>query len=287
MFIFLAACVAASGQRLLVTAEAHPGKPAEAIQKDDVSVEVDKKPAALKEWIPLRGNQADLELYVVIDDGEDTDLGIQFASLKAFIKGQPATTRIGLAYLRNGSANIAAPLTADHAQVSNAIRLPLGEAGIAASPYIGISDLVKKWPENNARREILLISNGVDPYAPHDPLNPYMQKAIADCQRAGIPVHSIYYSGGGHFGHSYSRMNWGQDYLSEIGDATGGEAYWQGTSNPVSFDPFLRDLTDRLLNQYLAILVVNGSHGGLEPVRVHSMRADTSLTSASMIHLMK
>ena len=83
---------------------------------------------------------------------------------------------------------------------------------------MGISDLLKKWPAAGARREVLLITSGIDPWSPPDPQNPYLQKAIADAQRGGVLVHSIYYAEGGHFGHSYSRVNWGQNYLSELGD---------------------------------------------------------------------
>ena len=43
--------------------------------------------------------------------GDGSDLGLQFNSLKDFINGQPGTTKVGLAYLRNGSANIVAPPT--------------------------------------------------------------------------------------------------------------------------------------------------------------------------------
>ena len=112
--------------------------------KDDLSIEVNKWPVQAGKWIPLRGDQAALELYIVIDDGEDTNLGSQFSSLKEFIHGLPGSARIGLAYLRNGAANIVAPLTTDHDQAAKALRLPLGEPGVSASPYMGISDLVKK-----------------------------------------------------------------------------------------------------------------------------------------------
>ncbi|HWF11643.1 MAG TPA: hypothetical protein VG297_24415 [Bryobacteraceae bacterium] len=280
---FFAVSAAAFGQHLIVTAEGRHGAAPPEVVKDDVSVEVNKKPVRVEEWIPLRGDQAKLELYIVIDDGEDTDLGVQFGSLKTFVNGQPATTRIGLAYLRNGSANIVAPLTTDHAQLAKALRLPLGQPGIAASPYMGISDLVKKWPAADARREVLLITSGIDAWSPPDPENPYLQKAIADAQRAGILVHSIYYAGAGHLGHSYWRVNWGQNYLSELGDETGGEAYWQGISSPVSFDPYLKDLTERLRNQYLMTLVSGDTKGGLEPVRVTTSAAGVSLVAASRI----
>jgi hypothetical protein len=283
-FMLFAVSAGASGQHLIVTAEGHHGQAAPAVMKDDVVVEVNKRPARVEEWLALRGEQASLELYILIDDGEDSDLGNQFGSFKTFINGQSGTTRIGLAYLRNGSANIVAPLTTDHAQLAKALRLPLGQSGIAASPYMGISDLVKKWPAADARREILLITSGIDPWSPPDPQNPYLQQAIADAQRAGILVHSIYYSGAGHTGHSYWRVNWGQNYLSELGDETGGEAYWQGFGSPVSLDPYLKDLAERLQNQYLLTLAPEDTKRGLEPVRVTASGSGVSLVAASRIN---
>jgi hypothetical protein len=282
---FLAISANAFGQHLVVTAEGHHDAAPPDVTRDDVSAEVNRHSARVEDWIPLRGDQASLELYIVIDDGDDTEMGIQFNSLKGFIDGQPETTRIGLAYLRNGSANIVAPLTTDHDKVAKALRLPLGEPGISSSPYLGISDLVKKWPPADARREVLLISSGIDPLSPPDPQNPYLQKAIADAQRARILVHSIYYPQAGHSGHSYRRINWGQNYLSELGDGTGGEAYWQGFLSPVSFDPYLKDLNQRLRNQYLLTLVPQDAKGGLEPVRVSASQPGVSLMSASKIYL--
>ncbi len=290
-FALFAVSTAAFGQNLIVTAEGRHGMPAPAMTKDQISAALDKRPARVEDWVPLRGDQAGLELYIVIDDGEDSDVGSQFGSLRAFIEGQPATTRIGLAYLRYGSAEIVSPLTADRAQTVKALRLPIGQPGISASPYMGISDLVKKWPAADARREVLLIASGIDPWSPPDPRNPYLLNAIQDAQRAGILVHSIYYSEAGHLGHSYWRVNWGQNYLSELGDETGGEAYWEGFGNPVSFDPFLKDLAARLQNQYLITVAPENAgkpaKGDLEPVRIWTAEPGVSLMTASKIHIRK
>jgi hypothetical protein len=203
IFVFFAFASAAFGQHIIVTAEGSHGANPPELTKDDVAVEIEKHPARIEALEPLRGDQANLELYVAIDDGESTDLGAQFNDLKAFINGQPGSTRIGLAYLRNGAATIVARPTADHQQVAGALRLPLGQPGISASPYMGVSDLIKKWPAADARREVLLIASGIDPWSPPDPQNPYLQEAITQAQRAGVLVHSIYYDEGGHFGHSF------------------------------------------------------------------------------------
>ncbi len=284
-FVFLAASASAFGQHLIVTAEGRGGAAPPEVIRDDVSVELNRRPARVEKWVPLRGSEAALQLYIVIDDAADPDLGLQFNDLKSFVGGQPGTTEIGLAYLRNGAANIVAPLTANHAEFAKALRIPLGQPGISASPYMGISDLVKKWPAAEARREILLISSGIDPWSPPDPQNPYLLKAIADAQRAGILVHSIYHSGAGHAGHSYWRINWGQSYLSELGDETGGEAYWEGFRSPVSFSPYLKDLAQRLQNQYLLTIEAKGVKPGLQPVRVAATKSSVSLMAASEIQI--
>ena len=77
----------------------------------------------------------------------------------------------------------------------------------------------------------------------------------------------------------------GRNYLSELGDDTGGEAYWQGFNSPVSFDPYLKDLTERLQNQYLMTLISDDTKGGLEPVRVTTSGAGVSLVAASRINI--
>jgi hypothetical protein len=284
---FFAISSAAFGQHLVVTAEGRHGAEPPEIAKDAVSVEVNKRPARVDKWIPLRGDQASLELYIVIDDGEDTDLGVQFESLKRFVNEQPSSTQIGLAYLRYGSASIVTPLTTDRGAFARSLRLPLGQPGISASPYMGISDLVKKWPAADARREVLLISSGIDPWSPPDPRNPYLQSAIAVAQRAGVLVHSIYYSGAGHPGKGYGRIDWGQNYLSELGDETGGEAYWQGFGSSVLFDSFLKDLSQRLRNQYLLTIALDDAKGGLEPIRVSVTKSDGTLMPASNIYIPK
>ncbi len=285
LFSFLATAASMFAQHLVVTAEGRHGAAPPVVMRDDLTAEVNRKPARVEAWVPLTGDRAALQFYIVIDDGDDTDLGIQFGSLKNFINAQPASTEIGFAYLRNGSAQIVAPLTTDHAELEKKLRLPLGEPGISASPYLGISDLIRKWPAADARREVLLISSGIDSYAPVNPQNPYLETAIEDAQRAGVLVHSIYFPGAGHLGHSYWQSNWGQNYLSEIGDETGGEAYWQGFGSPVSFDPYLKDLAQRLNNQYLLTVGAEDSKKGLEAVRVRSSNSAVSLTSASKIDL--
>jgi hypothetical protein len=283
--VLFASCVTAFGQRLIVTAEGHDGATPPDVNKDTVSVEVNRHPVRVEQWEPLRAADDALQLYIVIDDGTNPDVGNQFADLKNFINMQPPSTQVGLAYLRYGSAEIVAPLTADRAALIARLRIPLGQPGISSSPYMGVADLIKKWPAANARHEMLLISSGIDPWSPYDPQNPYLQTAITNAQRAGILIHSIYYAESGHAGHSYSRVNWGQSFLSELGDDTGGEAYWEGTHSPVSFAPYLKDLDRRLRDQYVLTIAAAGEKSGLQAVRATTTLKGVSLVAASKVYL--
>lgn len=283
LLIFSSGCF---GQQLVVTAEgSHGGAPPE-LTKDQISVDINHRSVPVQSWTRLRGDRAALQLYIVIDDGESTDIGNQFGSLRDFIRKQPPSTAIGLAYLRYGEALIAAPLSADHENAARALRLPLGEPGISGSPYVSLSELIKKWPAApDARREVLLISSGADPYEPADPQNPYLMKAIADSQRAGVLVHSIYYSGPDRLIPRFGGVNWGVNYLSELGEGTGGKAYWQGFASPVMFDAFLGNLNMLLQNQYLLTVAPDVTKAGLEPVHVTASPQDVSLISPQKIEI--
>ena len=273
--------------RLIVTAEPKDNHPLPVLERDDITAEVANKPGQVVSWTPLTGAQAGLQLYIVIDDADSTTIGNQFGDLKKFINSQPGTTQIGIAYLRYGSAQIAQAPTTDHASAVHALRLPLGEPGIDGSPYIALQDLIKKWTPTNERREILAIMSGIDPYyTSPDMFDPYLAGAVSAAQKGNIVVSSIYYSSRGHFGHSFFRITWGQNYLSMLDEDLGGEFYWEGTHNPVAFQPFLSEFGNWLNHQYL--LTVRSDvprKPELEPVKVSTPKPNVSLVAASKVYL--
>jgi hypothetical protein len=141
---------------------------------------------------------------------------LQFDDLRQFMSGQQATTAIAVCYIRYGTVDIVQNFTKDRAHAGKALRLPLG-SGVSASPYLSMSDLMKRWPESLARREIFLVSSGIDRLY-SGPNDPYLVEAIERAQRAGIQIYAIYASAVGHFGHSFWRFNWGQNNLSRLAD---------------------------------------------------------------------
>jgi hypothetical protein len=200
-------------------------------------------------WVAGQGEYTGLELYILLDDGSKTSsLGSQLGDIRQFILGQPSSTKIGVAYMRNGIALIAQNLTSDHQLAAKALRLPMGLNGGNGSPYFSLAELVKHWPKSDSRREVLMISDGIDRYYEGtDTLDPYLAEAIEKAQRAGVVVSAIYNPGVGDFGQGEWRRFIGQTYLAQMTQETGGQAYYIGFNGPaVSFAPYLRDFANRL-----------------------------------------
>jgi len=272
----------------VVTVESHHGSNPPVIQREDVMVYEGKDRDAVTEWVPAQGDRAGLELFILLDDGSNVSLGTQLEDIRQFINSQPASTRIGVAYMQNGTARIEQNLTSDHALAAKALRLPLGSRGVNASPYFSVSDLVKRWPASTARREIFMASDGVDLYyGAGDLQDPYLQEAIEDAQRAGILVSAVYTPSVGHIGHSYWLSYWGQLYLSELAEKTGGEAYYIGfTGAPVAFAPYLDDVAHRLNHQYLlTFLAKPPKKAGLQRVKIKTEVPNVDMVAPEEVYV--
>lgn len=274
--------------QMIVTVEPRHGSEMPVITQQDVLVYQGRNRAKVTDWIPAQGDNAGLEFFILLDDGSSISLGSQLEDIHRFILDQPSSTEIGIAYMRNGIARIEQNLTSDHALAAKALRLPLGIGGANASPYFSLSDLVKHWPQSGSRREVLMVSDGIDfYYGSGDLLDPYLSAAIDDARRAGVLVSAIYNPGAGHFGHSYWRTYWGQIYLSKVAEETGGEAYYIGLNGPpVAFAPYLSDLASRLNHQYvLRFLAKPQKKAGLQAVRVTTEVPNVDLVSADRVYV--
>lgn len=275
---------------IVVTAEPQHGNNPPQINRDEVMVYEGQHRDTVTDWIPARGDHAGLQLFILIDNQANTTLGSQLQDIKDFINAQPSSALIGVAYMQNGTAQIEQNLTTDHQAAAKALRLPMGVVGINASPYFSLSDLVKRWPAapSDVRREVLVISDGIDRYYGWgDMQDPYLDAAIDDAGKAGIVVSAIYTPGVGHFAHSYWASYWGQMYLSQLADRTGGEAYYIGfTGAPVAFSPYLEQLSRRLQNQYLlAFIPQPQKKAGFQNIRLRTEVPGVDLVSARRVYV--
>lgn len=224
------------------------------ISENALHLKLDGKEAQVTGFKPLRDPQSTVELVVLVDDGARTSLGSQMSDIGKFIQDQRPGTKVGVAYMLNSQAVFAQPLTTNLAAAAKGVHLPMaGGEGVSSSPYFCLSNLAKNWPSNHphARREVVMITDGVDNYDPrYDPNDPYVQAAIKDAVRARLIVYSIYWRSQGRLGGSAYGAYDGQNLLSEVAGATGGKSYWEGMGNPVSLSPYFQDIDRRIDNQY-------------------------------------
>ena len=157
--------------------------------------------------------------------------------------------------------------------MSKGIRLPFGSGGAFSSPYLALTDLLQRWPDDNNRRELLLVSDGIDLFrgvAESAPgLNPDLDRAVRAAQREGVVVHTLFASGAERVRRNFFLIGNGQGALLQLAYETGGEAFFQGSQTPLAFKPYLERLSDVLGRQYLLTLQPPArAKGGFERLRV-------------------
>jgi hypothetical protein len=237
----------------VVTVLPQNNAPAPTTLQQQVTVKVNGKASNVTGWQPLRGVNSPVEMVILIDGAARSSLGSQMGDIQHFVQGLPANTSATIAYMMNGRAALTGPLSTDRATALRGLHIPAGTPGESASPYFCLSDLAKNWPSNNrqARREVVMVTDGVDYYnLRYDPDDPYLQAAINDSVRAKLTVYSIYWRNTGRVDRSMYETDAGQNLLTQVTQATGGNNYWQGYGNPVSLGPFFDDIERRLDNQY-------------------------------------
>jgi hypothetical protein len=231
-----------------------------------LTVAVNDRKQPLSAWVPVA--PANAQVALLIDDGLRETVGREMDNLRSFVRTLTPGVEVLVGYMQYGRVVADQSFTTDHTLAASTLHLPSGLAGMSASPYICISNFVKNWPDSgpsssssspstflrHKARFILLLTDGVDPYNGSTSVmnqgSPYVDAAIADAQRAGVAVYAIYFSDAGITGNSAD--NSGQDYLSQITQATGGVNLWQGVDNPVSTAPFLRQFQSAIAETYIA-----------------------------------
>lgn len=273
-----------------------------------VKVKLNKKDVKVTNVVAARGDAATLQLFILIDDTLDTSIGNQLQDLKGFIKAQPSSTLVGIGYMSNATFQLGQNFTPDHNAAINAIRLPRGNISTMDSPYLSLISLVKSWPKQNVRREVLMVTDGIDRlrgdsgagrfgpgpgpgfgtgagpgFGPgagsgFGPTYHSMPEISVDAttaseisQRYYVIVYSIYALGVGRAGRSSTTSWMGVNGLEKVSDETGGECFSLGTSQPVSFKPYLDRISNQLANQYfLEFAGVPRGKGGMQRINIQA-----------------
>jgi hypothetical protein len=279
---------------------------------ENVQVKQGKDVLKVDQVIPARDDNGALQLFILIDDTCDTGIGNNLNDLREFINAQPPTAMVGVAYMSNATVQVAQNLTVDHAAASKAVRLPRGNLSSMDSPYLSLISLVKSWPQSKVRREVLVVTDGIDrlrgastasgfaspggmgmgrmpgPAATMPTTMPSISMdadtASTASQRYGVIVHSVYSPGVGRLGRNAWEAQLGQSGIAKIADETGGEYFALGTQNPVSFKPYLDRLQKMFNNQYFLVFqAVPKKKDGLQRVKLSTTAANVDIAAADNV----
>jgi hypothetical protein len=223
----------------------------------------------------------------------------------------------------NAGVTLVQDFTTDHSKAAQSIRLPLGRLSTQDSPYLSLMSLLKRWPQSKVRREVIMITDGIDrlrgyaaspsasPLTAGGPrgvppgsvrsatvvpgaigpgpmtmpyISPDVDSASQASQRAGVIVHSIYSPGVGRLDRNYFEANNGLNQLSKLSDETGGESFFLTAQPAVSFQPFFDRLQTILNNQYFLVFPARaGKKAGLQRIRVSTEVPDVELAAADNV----
>jgi len=183
------------------------------VNRNDVVVTQSKKSLEVIGWTLASGPRAGLDLFVLLDDASDSSLGSHLDDLRSFITAQPQSTAVGVGYMRNGTVQITQNLTTDHILAAQALRLPFASTGAYASPYLSLIDLVRRWPESGNRREVVMVTDGIDRFRSGDRfggprfISSDVDAASRASQRTGTIVDTIYVRGVGRLARNFWEVN--------------------------------------------------------------------------------
>lgn len=223
------------------------------IPANEVVVRQDDKVRPIISWVPAQGEHAGLDLVILVDDSLATRVSDRWTELQSFVRALPSGTRVAIAYANYGGTRFTQDFTTDHELAAKGFRIPAALPGSTNGIYDSVRSLIKKWPASQNRREIVLISSGIDldnGVANSQPdLNLPLQNLINAAEHSGVVIYTIYATSVG-ADSNFEVVN-GQGCLGRLAAETGGDAFFEGLNTPVSFLPYLDKIQKMLGQQYL------------------------------------
>jgi hypothetical protein len=281
------------------------------LQKDDIKLKMGKNVIDPTELIPATGDRSALQLMILIDDILDSNIGNDLKDLEEFIKNLPDGAQVGVGYMSNAGISIAQNFTADRELAAKAIRLPRGTTSSMDSPYLSLISLVKGWPQQKVRREVIMISDGIDRLRGERPepartgsynagfagpsntplvyhsmptISTDATNASEISQRYNVIVFPIYSVGVGRAARSDWDRQMGLSGLTKIADETGGECFSLSTTQPVSIKPYLDRVQQYLGNQYyLVFQAQQKKKDSLQSVNIRTATKNSEILAADNV----
>jgi VWFA-related protein len=200
--------------------------------------------------------ESPMTLAILLQDDLVSSVSIEGKTIANFIRNQPGGSRVMVGYIRQGTLEVRKKFTNELDRAAASVRPPMGLASAGAfNPYVEIIEGLRRFDSQPlGRRAMIVVSDGIDVSRGLDSSSPSqsvdLRRAISEAQRRSVAIYSIFAPSAA-TGAQGLNLN-GQSCLELLSNETGGRAFFQGTSAPVSFDPFLKEI-DALLGKQIAL----------------------------------
>lgn len=230
---------------------------------------------------------APLAVAVLIQDDLVPSVGNEMGAMADFIRHLPSGSRVFIGYIRSGSLQTHQKFTTDLARAAAALRPPTGFASVAPyNPYVEIREGLHRFEGLPAgRRAVLVISDGLDVSRGLDTTSIIqsldLDQAITEAQRRSVAIYSIYAPTATLGNRGASIATYGQGALERLSNETGGQAFFQGTGKPVSFNPFLAQIDFSLTRQIALTYLSTHRNKGFHKIKVDVDEPSVKITYPS------
>jgi VWFA-related protein len=224
-----------------------------------------------------------LALAIMIQDDLSSSFNLEIKRLGEFIRRLPRGSRVMVVYLRGGTVQVRQRFTEDLEKAANSLRIVSGNFSFGpTSPFDAVSEALERFDAlPSGRRAILLISDGLDLSRGVESSSPGqsidLDQAILKAQRRSVAVYSIFSTTNFTENRNSTLILNGQGSLERISEETGGRAFFQGTSSPVSFDPFYKELNLALSRQFALTYLSTHMKKGYHKVQVISTNPEVKI----------
>jgi hypothetical protein len=213
----------------------------------------DQKDSAQRNKIKV---EAPLNIAILIQDDLVAHVGNEIGLTADFIRSLPSGSRVMVGYITAGSLQVRQLFTTNLDSAAHSLRIPTASASSAPyNPYVEVIEALRcfdaSWKGKNV---VLLISDGLDVSRGFDAFTAGhtldIDRTIREANARNVAIFSFYAPSVVLTSHNTLAATYGQSSLNRVSNETGGKAFFQGTTDFVTFDPYFRQLRQALNQRY-------------------------------------
>lgn len=193
-----------------------------------------------------------VNLAILIQDDLVSHVSNELKITRDFIQSLPEGSQVMIGYITAGSLQVRQPFTDNLREAASSLRILVSNTSASPyNPYVEVLEALRKFDSASRNPNILLlISDGLDTSRGFDAASALhsldLDRAISEAKRRDVAIYSFYAPSVGLTRRNALAASYGQGALNRISTETGGKAFFQGTTDFVTFNPYFKRLTQEL-----------------------------------------